>query len=171
MISGGVLFIFASYEFLKNKYLKSQQNLNDAIEEKENLFSRTQPKSPNWDKDKMPSAGVVNEFDSYLIAMEKTNIDKKIKELQKILDERRTLLKIKEQDLYESKDLLDKVYRLKFLESKSIPDLVRRLHFSRRQIYRFVNTVKSEIDTIDYLEKELETSLEIPSKMCSKALF
>ena len=152
MISGGTLYTFASYEFLRQKYLKAQRNFNSILEEKENLFSKTQPKSPNWDK--MPSAGNANEFDSYLIANEKSKIDERLKEVQKILDNRRKLLKQKEEELYESKDLLDKVYRLKFLESKTIPELARRLHFSVRQIYRFLHLVQNEVDAIEYFEND-----------------
>lgn len=174
MSLGGSLYTFASYELLKIKYLKAQQKLNDTIEEKENLFSRTQPKSPNWDK--MPSAGVVNEFDSYLIAKEKAKIDERIKEIQKILDDRHSLLKLKEQELYESKDILDKVYKLKYLESKSIPELTRKLHFSRRQIYRLIHTVQGEIEAVDYLENDpkwswIQKESETPSKTRSTAIF
>ena len=68
MISGGTLYTFVCYEIFKSKYLDAQQKLNAIIEEKENLFSRTQPKSPNWDK--MPSSESENAFDSYLIAKE-----------------------------------------------------------------------------------------------------
>lgn len=149
MSLGGFLYTFASYELLKIKYLKSQQKLNDTIEEKENLFSRTQPKSPNWDK--MPSAGIVNEFDSYLIAKEKAKIDERIKEIQKILDDRHSLLKLKEQELYESKDIFDKIYRLKYLESKTIPELIYRLHFSRTQVYRLLNLIKNELDCLHHV--------------------
>lgn len=141
------MFIFVSYALSRNKYLEIQKNLNDAIAEKENLFSRTQPKSPKWDK--MPSSGDKNAFDSYLIAKEKSKIDERIKEMQKILDERRSFLKIKEQDLYESKELYDKAYRMKYLETKSVPELVRNLHSSRTQVYRILKFIKNEIEMAD----------------------
>ena len=154
MISGGTLYTFVCYEILKIKYLKAQQKLNDTIEEKENLFSRTQPKSPNWDK--MPSSESENAFDSYLIAKEKTKIDQRIKEMQKIVDERRSLMRQKEQELYESKDLCDKIYRMKYLESKTVPDLMRKLHLGRTQIYKFISIVQSEIACLKYVKEFLQ---------------
>ena len=154
MISGGTLYTFASYEFLRQKYLKAQRNFNSILEEKENLFSRTQPKSPNWDK--MPSSESENAFDSYLIAKEKTKIDQRIKEMQKIVDERRSLMRQKEQELYESKDLCDKIYRMKYLESKTVPDLMRKLHFGRTQIYKFISIVQSEIACLKYVKEFLQ---------------
>lgn len=154
MISGGTLYTFVCYEIFKSKYLDAQQKLNAIIEEKENLFSRTQPKSPNWDK--MPSSESENAFDSYLIAKEKTKIDQRIKEMQKIVDERRSLLRQKEQELYESKDLCDKIYRMKYLESKTVPDLMRKLHFGRTQIYKFISIVQSEITCLKYVKEFLQ---------------
>lgn len=154
MISGGTLYTFVCYEIFKSKYLDAQQKLNAIIEEKENLFSRTQPKSPNWDK--MPSSENENAFDSYLIAKEKTKIDQRIKEMQKIVDERRSLLRQKEQELYESKDLCDKIYRMKYLESKTVPDLMRKLHFGRTQIYKFISIVQSEITCLKYVKEFLQ---------------
>lgn len=154
MIPGGTLYTFVCYEIFKSKYLDAQQKLNAIIEEKENLFSRTQPKSPNWDK--MPSSESENAFDSYLIAKEKTKIDQRIKEMQKIVDERRSLLRQKEQELYESKDLCDKIYRMKYLESKTVPDLMRKLHFGRTQIYKFISIVQSEITCLKYVKEFLQ---------------
>ena len=154
MISGGTLYTFVCYEIFKRKYLDAQQKLNAIIEEKENLFSRTQPKSPNWDK--MPSSESENAFDSYLIAKEKTKIDQRIKEMQKIVDERRSLMRQKEQELYESKDLCDKIYRMKYLESKTVPDLMRKLHFGRTQIYKFISIVQSEIACLKYVKEFLQ---------------
>ena len=154
MISGGTLYTFVCYEIFKSKYLDAQQKLNAIIEEKENLFSRTQPKSPN--SDKMPSSESENAFDSYLIAKEKTKIDQRIKEMQKIVDERRSLLRQKEQELYESKDLCDKIYRMKYLESKTVPDLMRKLHFGRTQIYKFISIVQSEIACLKYVKEFLQ---------------
>ena len=154
MISGGTLYTFVCYEIFKSKYLDAQQKLNAIIEEKENLFSRTQPKSPNWDK--MPSSESENAFDSYLIAKEKTKIDQRIKEMQKIVDERRSLMRQKEQELYESKDLCDKIYRMKYLESKTVPDLMRKLHFGRTQIYKFISIVQSEITCLKYVKEFLQ---------------
>ena len=154
MISGGTLYTFVCYEVFKSKYLDAQQKLNAIIEEKENLFSRTQPKSPNWDK--MPSSESENAFDSYLIAKEKAKIDQRIKEMQKIVDERRSLLRQKEQELYESKDLCDIIYRMKYLESKTVPDLMRKLHFGRTQIYKFISIVQSEIACLKYVKEFLQ---------------
>ena len=154
MISGGTLYTFVCYEIFKSKYLDAQQKLHAIIEEKENLFSRTQSKSPNWDK--MPSSESENAFDSYLIAKEKTKIDQRIKEMQKIVDERRSLMRQKEQELYESKDLCDKIYRMKYLESKTVPDLMRKLHFGRTQIYKFISIVQSEIACLKYVKEFLQ---------------
>ena len=148
------MYTFVCYEIFKGKYLDAQQKLHAIIEEKENLFSRTQPKSPNWDK--MPYSESENAFDSYLIAKERTKIDLRIKEMQKIVDERRSLMRQKEQELYESKDLCDKIYRMKYLESKTVPDLMRKLHFGRTQIYKFISIVQSEIACLKYVKEFLQ---------------
>lgn len=142
------MFIFVSYELLRQKYSEIQQTLTDTITEKEKLFSKTQPKSPNWDK--MSFSGDSNKFDSYLIAKEKAKIDERIEEIQQILEERRNLLKIRERDLYESKDLFDKAYRMKYLETKSVPELVRKLHTSRTQVYRILKFIKKQIEEADF---------------------
>lgn len=142
------MFIFVSFELLRQKYSEIQQTLTDTITEKEKLFSKTQPKSPNWNK--MPSSSDANKFDSYLIAKEKAKIDERIEEMQQILEERRNLLKIRERDLYESKDLFDKAYRMRYLETKPVPELVRKLHTSRTQVYRILKFIKKQIEEADF---------------------
>lgn len=98
----------------------------------------------------MPSSSDANKFDSYLIAKEKAKIDERIEEMQQILEERRNLLKIRERDLYESKNLFDKAYRMKYLETKPVPELVRKLHTSRTQVYRILKFIKKQIEEADF---------------------
>ena len=67
--------IYLEYEEYRIKYLQSQHRYEEVITEKENLFLRTQPKSMQFDKERVAGGTADSAFDAYIIAKEAKNID------------------------------------------------------------------------------------------------
>lgn len=135
--------VYISYVELKNKYLDAQQKFDEILVEKENLFSRTQPRSPNLDK--VGSCQTVNVFDAYLIAKEQARIDERLKEIRLILEDREKLLALKKNELFLSEYVTDKVFKMRYMEHYKIPHIINTLHLSRSQVYRILENIKKEL--------------------------
>lgn len=131
------MYLFVSYEQTKRRYLESQRMLETILNEKEELFTRTQPKAVVYDKEKVTGGKNENAFEDYIIAKERKQIDQRLDEAKALLEDRKKLLALKETDLRQSKDVHDRVYVLRVIEGMTIRKISRLLHYEDRQIYRY----------------------------------
>lgn len=138
--------LYIEYEEYKNKYREVQKKYNDILNEKEELFARTQPKATKIDGEKTAGGKHINTFDEYLIQKEKKNIDNRLVEVKSILDDRERLLKLKELELRSSKDSYDKIYRCRYLDRLTIEKTARISNYSRAQVFNILKKIKRSID-------------------------
>lgn len=140
------MLVYVVYEEFKNKYLDTQKKFDEILQEKEFLFAKTQPKSPNWDKIGENGNQINNKFDDYLVAKESKRVDERLSEIKSILDDRERLLRLKEQELRNSKNHVDKIYKMKYIDKFNMNKIVREAHYSRSQVYRILDDIKKTID-------------------------
>ena len=134
--------VFIEYENLKAKYVSIQQICDQILQEKEKYFVRTQPDAIRYDKLNVAGGEKKNHFDEYLQNCESKRIDERLNEAVNILHARAELLKIKEQELRESKDIYDIVYTMKNLDNIKIHTIARALNYSESQIYRIIDKIQ-----------------------------
>lgn len=140
------MFVYVDYEYLKKKYHDTQKKFDEILKEKEELFSKTQPKSAKWDKIGTPGLGQsYNPFDEYLIAKDKKRIDDRLFEIKSILDDRETLLRAKEHELRCSKNNIDQIYRMRFLDQMHVTKIAIIVHYSESQVYRILKNIKQTV--------------------------
>lgn len=137
--------IYLEYERYKAKYLEAQRWLNDVLTEQERLFTKTLPNAIRYDKVNVQVSVGTNNIEEYIIAMQEKGIDKRLEECKKILDDRSKLLKMKEEELRKSPDTIDKLYYFKFVDGLSPNQIAKTLNYSKAQVYRMLNQIKSEI--------------------------
>lgn len=135
---------FAEYQ---TKYYEAQKIYDAILGEKEILFLKTQPKATDYDKERVNGGTPSNAFDSYLIAKEKKKIDARLTEAISILEDRKRLYKLKEEELYHSKDWNDVIYKYYFIEKISIRKIAMRIPFSSTEIYRKIQTIRKNISS------------------------
>lgn len=136
---------YLSYAMTKAQYTQTQSTFEEILNEKERLFARTQPKAETYDKERVSASVSNSAFDDYIIAKESKQIDNRLNEVKSLLDDRGRLLALKENELRHSKEVLDKVYCLKYLD-KNRPYLIAyKLNFSERQIYRFLGVIEKSL--------------------------
>lgn len=138
--------IYMVYEEFRQKYLETQKKFDEILQEKEFLFTQTQPKSPNWDKIGDNGNQFNNKFDDYLVAKETKRIDERLSEVRSMLDDRERLLSLKEQELRSSKNRLDKIYKMKYVDKLNIARIVKASNYSRSQVYRILEEIKKMIN-------------------------
>ena len=137
--------IYLEYEILKAKYKVSQQVFDGILEEKEQLFAMTQPKSVKYDTERVSGGTPANKFDEYLIQVEKRKLEDRLSEAKLLMEERRDLLKMKEQELRQSVDLHDIIYCCRVLDRMKMQKIMAKTNYSKSQIYRLIQEIYDEI--------------------------
>lgn len=137
--------LYIEYEEYKNKYYEVQRKYNDILNEKEELFARTQPKATQITGEKTAGGKQENAFDEYLIQKERKNIDQRLEEVKSILDDRERLVKLKEQEIRASNNSYDKIYRCRYIDRLTIEKTVRISNYSRSQVFNILKEIRKHI--------------------------
>lgn len=137
--------LYLEYEDCKKKYNQIVESFESTLEEKERLFMKTQPKGTKIDKVSVEGGVNNNLFDNYLMEVEKKQLDQKLEEARKIVDERYKYLKTKELELRASKDWVDKIYVYRFIEQLPVKTILHLIPYQEAQIYRIINEIKRGI--------------------------
>lgn len=138
--------LFIDYEEYKNRYIASQKQYDEILQEKEELFARTQPNAVRFDKEKVSGGTIENAFDDYLVKKERKQIDNRLQEAKTLLEDRKKLLALKLEELKESNEILDKVYRLNKVEHIRPYKIARIINYSVSQVYRFLEQIDRFIE-------------------------
>lgn len=138
--------LYIEYEIYKNKYYEVQKKYNEILNEKEELFARTQPTAVRITGEKTTGGKHINAFDDYLIQKEKKNIDQRLEEVKSILDDRERLVKLKEQELRASNNSFDKIYRCRYIDRLTIEKTARVSNYSRSQVFNILKEIRKNIN-------------------------
>lgn len=133
--------VYLVYEQFKRRYSETQQRYNEILSEKEELFTRTLPKSMQYDRERVSGGNPENPFENYVIEKEKKRIDERLNEVKSLLIDRKQLLDLKEQELRQSKVIIDKVYRMRFLDRMRVNRIASNLGYAESHIYRFLKKI------------------------------
>lgn len=137
--------LYVEYEKYLNKYYEVQKKYDAILEEKERLFSRTQPQAIKYDSEKVNGGSPVNTFDEYLIKKEKKNIDQRLNEVKSILDDRARLVKLKEEELKSSNDIYDRIYKYRYWDRLTIDKIRKLVNYSRPQVFRILKIIRNNL--------------------------
>lgn len=128
--------VYKDYIKFKHRYIEAQRKFDEILKEKEELFTKTLPQSPKWDKQYNFSNQVNKKFDNYICAKEAKKIDERLDEIKAILEARTALLDRKEAELLKSKEIEDVIYNMRILCKCTIKSIEKLTNFGRSKIYR-----------------------------------
>lgn len=137
--------LYVTYEQFKLKYYETQKQYNEILNEKEQLFLKTQPKATKFDKEKVTGGVSTNTFDEYLIEKERKQIDERLEEVKIILEDRRHLLELKKEELKHSTNIQDKIYYYKYIDKMRVEKIGRLVGYGEAQVYRVLRTIKNNL--------------------------
>ncbi|MCM1008856.1 MAG: hypothetical protein NC485_13250 [Ruminococcus flavefaciens] len=146
--------LYLDYERFRQNYLEAQRRYDAVLSEKERLFARTQPQAVRFDKESCTSSAGGSPFDGYLIEKERKCIDERLEEAGTLMLNRKELLKLKEQELINSRDVHDKIYRLRYILRWNVPKISRETGYSESHLYRILNNINIQIRKISATLKD-----------------
>ncbi|MBQ6483098.1 MAG: hypothetical protein IJI45_18485 [Anaerolineaceae bacterium] len=139
------MYVFQEYDQCKKRFAETQKRYAEIMDEKEELFAMTQPNAVDTEKERVSGGKPVNAFDQYLIQKQKLRIDERLLEIKELLDDRERLLEIKEEELYESRHVYDKIYRLKYLERYRVYRIAMNVGYSESHVFRILKFIQNMI--------------------------
>lgn len=137
--------LYLEYEKAKVNFKKAQEMFEDALLEKERLFTITQPKAITYDKDTVQTSPCGDVLDKYVIALEDERIEEKLRPFRELVLNRESMLDVKERELRKSVDVFDRIYTYRFLEGMSIKGISKIMSYSRAQTYKKLQSIQRHI--------------------------
>lgn len=130
-----------------NEYIQAQQDLQEVLDEWEVVFQRTQPKVKYGEH---TSGSPVNKVEEYVIEVERRQLRKRIEDAKEVINAKKELLDIAEEQLRKSRDIYDLIYTKKWVDHKRPKDIYRELDFmgmsySRSHIYVVIKRIRQQI--------------------------
>lgn len=113
--------VFIEYEQYKRKYHDTQKKYDELLTKKEGILSRK------------------------AYHRELKAINQRISDIQSLLNERELLFRLKEDELRNSKEPIDKVYYLRNIENMNVRRISKIVHYSETQVYRILNTINETL--------------------------
>lgn len=127
----------------QDKLRQCFMKLESLLEERQTIFDRTQPGSGGSEVKTSPRN---DKYDAYLISAE--IIDSKIDDAWNMVMQWEKLLDKTETALSESHDILDKVYYRIEVRGYTIGKAAQELHYTERQVRRFMRRIGQELSGI-----------------------
>lgn len=137
--------LYLEYAKLRLKVQKLEDELDKALDERQEIFERTQPKSVDYKKERVNSQVTVNSNDNYLIALERRRIDERVKWYKDTLEEENERLGAKESKLRASNNRYDRVYCKIYLDCAKVGVILKELNYSRSQVNRMLKEIRANI--------------------------
>lgn len=136
--------LYIEYEHLKKKYHEKQKRFQKILDKKATIFQKTQPQSVAYDQDRVSGGVFPNKADTYVIELEKLGDELEYAEM--ILGKWLKLIKLKEEELRESKHTDDVVYCLRFLDRMKITDIALKICYSESSVNRIIRKIRDNIE-------------------------
>lgn len=137
--------LYLEYERAKASFKASQMMYEDALLEKERLFTITQPKAITYDKDTVQTSPCGDILDRYVIALEEEKIDERLRPFRELMMNRESFLEVKERELRKSPDRFDRIYTYRFLDGMSLRTIAKTLSLSKTEVHRNLQTINKKI--------------------------
>lgn len=135
-------------------FLDAQNRLEQIINEYDVISQKVQPKSALAEHEREfsnemilpPSGTKVNKAEEYAISMQQRHIRERLNDAKLILQERMTLLDIKEQEIRKSRDIYNMIYVAKWIDGLKPDGIVKQTGYSRSQVYNILGHLTKQLE-------------------------
>ena len=142
--------IWPQYERSKKALEQAQRDFTEAVDQKAELFQRTQPSSTSLEDEAVSTSRIngTDRFDAYLIESERKQIDLRLKEGAEVVDAMRKRLQIDRELLEQSIDTEDRIYLHRFVHGKRVISVSLAVGLSEDHAERILARINKQREEI-----------------------
>ena len=142
--SGGIMEeLFIEYELLKRECKLAKREYDKALEKKAEYYYSVLPGASDTSKELIKTECTNDKFLNYTIRIQE--IDSEIDVRKNLYGNLSYRLKLKEIELRNSKELLDKIYTYRYLDRYKVNKIARLVEYSRAQLYRKLDEIDKKV--------------------------
>ena len=134
--------LYEDHARLSAKTAEAWRTAEELRDRRTEMFNRTQVSTSG---EPVVHSATNDRFDNYLMEKERTQIDEKIEEAEKIWQEWNGMTKSIEADLRKSKALFDRIYVKKVLDHEGARRIAREMNYSERQARRLIRKMSENV--------------------------
>lgn len=135
--------LFVEYELLKRECKAAKRDYDKALEKKAEYYYSVLPGASDTSKELIKTECTNDKFLNYTIKIQE--IDSEIEVRKNLYGNLSYRLKLKEIELRNSKELLDRIYLLIYEDKVKIKNIARRLGYSYQRIYQLKDEINIKI--------------------------
>ena len=142
--------IWPQDERSKKALEQAQRDFTEAVDQKAELFQRTQPSSTSLEDEAVSTSRIngTDRFDAYLIESERKQIDLRLKEGAEVVDAMRKRLQIDRELLEQSIDTEDRIYLHRFVYGKRVISVSIAVGLSEDHAERILTRINKQREEI-----------------------
>lgn len=136
--------VFVEYELLKRECKAAKRDYDKALEKKAEYYYSVLPGASDTSKKLIKTECTNDKFLNYTIKIQE--IDSEIEVRKNLYGNLSYRLKLKEIELRNSKELLDRIYVYRYLDRYKVNKIARIVEYSREQTYRKIREIDKKIN-------------------------
>lgn len=139
--------IYRDYIRHKADLVQALKDYSDALDEKAELFQRTQPSSVSFDR--IGTTGTrgsgTDQIDEYLIQTQRRQLDERLRDARDIVELMKERLANDETMLSMSEDAVDRVFLVRYVKNRSAADTASILHYSQSYVFKLCREIEKSV--------------------------
>lgn len=135
--------LFIEYELLKRECKLAKREYDKSLEKKAEYYYSVLPGANDTSKELIKTECTNDKFLNYTIRIQE--IDSEIDVRKNLYGNLSYRLKLKEIELRNSKELLDRIYTYRYLDRYKVNKIARLVEYSRAQLYRKLDEIDKKV--------------------------
>ena len=136
--------LFVEYELLKRECKVAKRDYDKALEKKAEYYYSVLPGASDTSKELIKTECTNDKFLNYTIKIQE--IDSEIEVRKNLYGNLSYRLKLKEIELRNSKELLDRIYVYRYLDKLNVKAIGIKIQYGKSQTYDYITKIKNMIE-------------------------
>ena len=136
--------LFIEYELLKRECKSAKREYDKALEKKAEYYYSVLPGASDTSKELIKTECTNDKFLNYTIRIQE--IDSEIDVRKNLYGNLSYRLKLKEIELRNSKELLDRIYTYRYLDKLKVKVIGIKIRYGKSQTYDYITKIKNMIE-------------------------
>lgn len=143
--------LYIEYHTLSKEYKDADKHYDDVLEKKARIYFKPLLGASDPSKEIVGGGKRENPIEAFVEQIEQLDVD--LQEARNIRDLKGYLLKKKEIELRESKEVNDRLYVMYYLDNMKVKHIAYKVSYTREWTYELINKLKESLNSQNNLQK------------------